>query len=116
MVKLLARGQPSIGVFSAEGAVCSSGPLPWPRSSGSRTATAYAEFWDGEIFKWIRAGEDTLILPGRRVSIHLMVQPDVAALLLGDRLLIEQGLLSRVLISAPASLADRDSGTSQDPN
>jgi hypothetical protein len=34
-----------------------------------------------------------------------MVQPDVAALLLGDRLLIEQGLLSRVLISAPASLA-----------
>ncbi|MET0527707.1 MAG: DUF3987 domain-containing protein, partial [Microvirga sp.] len=42
------------------------------------------------------------LLPGRRLSLHLMVQPDVANLLLCDRLLADQGLLSRLLVTAPA--------------
>jgi hypothetical protein len=33
--------------------------------------------------------------------MHLMAQPDVAAIWLGDRLLVEQGLMSRVLLTAP---------------
>ena len=44
-----------------------------------------------------------LILPGRRLAMHLMVQPNVAALFLADGLLAEQGLLSRVLGSSPES-------------
>ena len=32
------------------------------------------------------------VLPGRRVAMHLMAQPDVAAIWFGDRLLVEQGL------------------------
>jgi hypothetical protein len=35
--------------------------------------------------------------------MHLMAQPNVAALLLGDGMLAEQGLLSRVLATAPES-------------
>jgi Protein of unknown function (DUF3987) len=104
LTKLLARGQPSIGLFSAEGGQFV-GSFAMGKEQRLRTATAFSELWDGEILKRIRAGEDTLVLPGRRVSSHLMVQPDVASLLLGDRMLIEQGLLSRVLICAPASLA-----------
>jgi hypothetical protein len=33
--------------------------------------------------------------------MHLMAQPDVAAIWFGDRLLVEQGLMSRVLLTAP---------------
>jgi hypothetical protein len=42
-------------------------------------------------------------LAGRRVALHLQAQPDVATRFLGDRTLIDQGLLSRVLVSAPES-------------
>jgi hypothetical protein len=44
-------------------------------------------------------------LHGRRLALHLMVQPEVALPFLGDRLLRNQGFLSRLLIGAPASLA-----------
>jgi hypothetical protein len=37
--------------------------------------------------------------------MHLMVQPEVAALLFQDRLLLGQGLLSRLLTTAPESAA-----------
>jgi uncharacterized protein DUF3987 len=37
------------------------------------------------------------------VSLHLMVQPGVATLMLGDADLTEQGLLSRCLVIAPES-------------
>src|SRR5262249_16053407 len=45
------------------------------------------------------------LLPGRRLTAHLMLQPDVAAGLFGDRTLEDQGLLSRMLVCAPASTA-----------
>jgi hypothetical protein len=39
------------------------------------------------------------------VSLHLMAQPGIAELLLADPLLAEQGLLSRLLVTAPATMA-----------
>jgi hypothetical protein len=39
--------------------------------------------------------------------MHLMVQPDAATAFLGDQVLRDQGLLSRVLVAAPDSLAGR---------
>ncbi len=53
----------------------------------------------------VRALDGATLLPGRRLSLHLMVQPDVANLLLCDRLLADQGLLSRLLVTAPATAA-----------
>jgi hypothetical protein len=55
----------------------------------------------------VRATDGVTILPGRRVAMHLMAQPDVASIWMGDRMLIEQGLMSRVLATAP----DPASGT-----
>jgi hypothetical protein len=66
-----------------------------------RTATGLSSCWDGEPIKRVRAQDGVLLLPGRRISMHLMAQPDVAAIWLGDRLLLDQGLLSRVLVTAP---------------
>jgi hypothetical protein len=47
------------------------------------------------------------VLPGRRLTMHLMAQPDVASGMLNDSLLASQGILSRVLSTAP----DAASGT-----
>jgi hypothetical protein len=57
--------------------------------------------WDGEPIRRVRTREGVTVLAGRRVAIHLMVQPDVAAIWIGDRFLIEQGFMSRVLVTAP---------------
>ncbi|WP_445502172.1 DUF3987 domain-containing protein [Microvirga sp. G4-2] len=53
----------------------------------------------------MRAGDGAIVLPGRRLALHLMVQPDVATILLSDRLLADQGLLSRLLVTAPPTAA-----------
>jgi hypothetical protein len=66
-----------------------------------RTAAGMSALWDGQPIKRVRATDGTVVLPGRRVALHLMAQPDVAAIWMGDPLLIDQGLLSRVLASAP---------------
>jgi hypothetical protein len=49
----------------------------------------------------VRSGDGAIMLRGRRLTVHLMVQPDVAGSMLNDRLLADQGLLSRFLITAP---------------
>ena len=59
----------------------------------------------GKPIKRIRAGDGVSILAGRRLSVHVMVQPDAASGLLADPLLRDQGLLSRLLVAAPDSIA-----------
>ncbi|MBS0290290.1 MAG: DUF3987 domain-containing protein [Proteobacteria bacterium] len=66
-----------------------------------KTAAALSELWDGTEIKRVRAGDGTTILPGRRVSMHLMVQPKVASTFLSDQVLSDQGLLSRLLVVSP---------------
>ena len=104
LCKYLQSGQPSIGVFSSEGGLFIGGH-GMSDESKLRTAAGLSELWDGEPIRRVRAGDGTLVLPGRRVAIHLMAQPDVAAIMLSDRMLISQGLLSRCLISAPESIS-----------
>jgi hypothetical protein len=104
LCKLLAVGQPSLGIFSAEGGQFIGGH-GMSAEAIMRTATGLSCLWDGEPIKRVRAGDGASVLPGRRVSMHLMAQPDVAAVMLSDPLLLSQGLLSRCLVSAPASNA-----------
>ena len=70
-----------------------------------KTACGLSEIWDGTPIKRVRSGDGTLFLPGRRVSMHLQVQPGVSEILFGDAELADQGLLSRMLVTAPASSA-----------
>lgn len=100
--KLLERGQPSLGVFSAEGGQFFGG-YGMSRENKKRTAGGFSELWDGEPLTRVRAGDGNSVLAGRRVSMHLMVQPGIAADVLSDHLLADQGFLSRVLICFPAS-------------
>jgi hypothetical protein len=68
-----------------------------------RTASGLSTLWDGESFKRVRATDAMVTMHGRRLALHLMVQPEVANIRLRDRLLADQGLLSRLLLSSPDS-------------
>jgi hypothetical protein len=70
-----------------------------------KTAAGMSALWDGQAIRRVRAGDGASILQGRRLSAHLMAQPDVAAILFRDRLLADQGQLSRTLATAPDSAA-----------
>jgi hypothetical protein len=100
LVKLFAEGLPSLGVFSTEGGQFIGGH-GMNQDNRLKTAAALSGLWDGEPLKRVRAGEALANLPGRRLALHLLVQPGVAAELLSDALLADQGLLSRILVAAP---------------
>jgi hypothetical protein len=70
-----------------------------------KTAAMLSELWDGKAVKRVRAGDGVTILPGRRLALHIMIQPDAAAEFLCNDQLRDQGLLSRVLVAAPPSMA-----------
>ena len=102
MIKLFATGFPSLGIFAAEGGQFIGGHS-MSDDAKLRTASGLSAAWDGEPFKRVRSGEGITILPGRRLAMHLMAQPDVASMMLNDPLLAEQGILSRILPTAPES-------------
>jgi hypothetical protein len=101
---LLQGGQPSVGVFSAEGGQFLGG-YGMSKDHRLKTASALSGVWDGDPIKRVRRGDGVILLPGRRVAMHLLVQPGVSNLLLGSRELNDQGLVSRILASAPATTA-----------
>jgi DNA polymerase III delta prime subunit len=102
---VLATGSPSVGIFAAEGAQFVGGH--GMAAAKLRTAAGLSAVWDGGPLKRVRARNGVSVLAGRRVTVHLMVQPDVAAIWFGDRLLVEQGLMSRVLVTAPEAESGR---------
>jgi len=104
LVKLLLIGQPSIGLFSDEGGRMIGGH-GMNKENALKTAAGLSNLWDGKEISRVRAGDGSMILYGRRLSMHLMVQPGVSQILLSDAMLIEQGLLSRCLVTWPKSTA-----------
>lgn len=53
----------------------------------------------------MRAGDGISILRGKRVSVHLEMQPGVAGLLFGDPQLTDQGITTRILAIMPEPAA-----------
>jgi hypothetical protein len=104
LAKLFEKGQPSLGLFSDEGGAFLGGHA-LANENRLRTMAALSSMWDGSPIRRIRAGDGASILPGRRLALHLMVQPAASAALLADPMAADQGLLSRVLVCAPASTA-----------
>jgi hypothetical protein len=95
---------PSLGIFSNEGGQFIGGH-GMNEENKLKTAAGLSALWDGEPIRRVRSGEGCSIYAGRRLAVHLMVQPDVGAILFQDHLLLGQGLLSRVVVSAPESTA-----------
>jgi Protein of unknown function (DUF3987) len=103
LAKAWANAHASLGVFTAEGGLFTGGH-GMSEENRLRTAAALSQLWDGETVKRIRAQDGAMILPGRRLALHLMVQPDAATDFLSDRVLRDQGLLSRMLVASPDSI------------
>src|SRR5262249_30555772 len=96
--------QPSIGLFSDEGGQFIGGHA-MSEDKILHTAAGLSDAWNGTPMKGVRSMDGVTTLYGRRVGVHLKAQPDVAALVLGNRKLRGQGLLARCLVSAPDSIA-----------
>ena len=106
LCKLFPVGQPSLGIFAAEGGQFIGGH-GMSDDAKLRTAAGLSDVWDGSPIRRVRSGDGVSVLVGRRLSVHLMAQPGVADILFRDHLLADQGLLSRLLATAP----DPASGT-----
>jgi hypothetical protein len=104
LAKFAIRGQASLGLFSAEGGQFTGGH-GMTQDNRLKTAAQLSTLWDGGPIRRVRAGDGLTILRGRRFAFHMMIQPGAAVPFLCDPLLRDQGLLSRMLVAAPASLA-----------
>jgi Protein of unknown function (DUF3987) len=94
----------SLGLFTAEGGQFVGGH-GMSLDQRLKTAATYSQIWDGHPIKRVRAGDGVTILSGRRLAMHIMIQPEAASMFLADSLLRDQGLLSRILVCAPDSIA-----------
>lgn len=112
--RLFAEGQPCLGLFSDEGGGFFGGHA-MNKENGLTTMAGLSDLWGGEPIKRTRAGDGASALYGRRLAVHLMAQPEVAAKVLDDPFAIGQGFLPRFLITKPASaIGFREVGTIPD--
>jgi hypothetical protein len=104
LVMSLEKGWPSQGLFSDEGGRFIGGH-GMNSDNALKTAAGLSGLWDGKSISRMRAGDGSSLLVGRRLSLHLMVQPNIAQMMLSNSMLVEQGLLSRCLCVYPKSTA-----------
>ena len=104
LVKAWVTAPASLGLFSAEGGQFIGG-YGISQDHRLKTAAALSEMWEAKTIKRIRATDGVTILRGRRLSMHMLVQPEASAAFFSDPILRGQGLLSRVLVAAPDSIA-----------
>jgi hypothetical protein len=116
LCKLYLTGRPAIGLFSDEGGHFVGGHA-MSEDARLRTAAGLSSLWDGAPIKRVRAAMgESYVLPGRRLAMHLMLQPKIASELLSDPILKDQGLLSRMLVSYPKSTAGTRFGKEANPH
>lgn len=98
------RGQPTIGLLTSEGAEVLGG---YSMREERRTAGIawLLKAWSGETLDSLTRGDGLSVLIGRRVTMHLMLQPVIAESLLTDSAAHGQGFIARCLIAAPRSIA-----------
>jgi hypothetical protein len=66
-----------------------------------RTAAGLSLMWDGTDLRRVRASERHSVLRGRRLALHLLIQPRIAQKLFNNLDLVDQGLLTRILAVMP---------------
>lgn len=102
LTRLYAEGMPSLGIFADEGGQFIGGH-GMNSDNRLKTLAALDDLWQGNPIRRTRAGDGAFTLYGRRLAIHLMVQPEAAQGLLGDRTAIGTGFLPRFLTCEPPS-------------
>ncbi|SFI55999.1 YfjI family protein [Jannaschia pohangensis] len=102
LTKLFATGQPSLGLFSDEGGQFLGGHA-MNSENRQKTLAALNDLWQGNPIRRTCSGDGHATLFGRRLAVHLMVQPTVARIFLADPLAADTGFLPRFLMCEPPS-------------
>jgi hypothetical protein len=101
---LFVRGCSSLGLCTDDGADFLGGHA-MQKDKEKNTIATLSRLWEAASWDIVRAGGVTHKLTGRRLSMHLMIQPMIAAELFNNELYRSQGILSRVLMAHPPSLS-----------
>jgi Protein of unknown function (DUF3987) len=96
LVKNWPDAHAALGLFTAEGGMFTAGN-GMNDDNRLKTAAMLSELWDGLPVRRIRGLDGVTILPGRRLAMHVMIQPDAAESFLSNPTLRDHGLLSRVI-------------------
>lgn len=102
LTKMMATGQPSLGIFSDEGGQFLGGH-GMNSDNRQKTLAALNDLWMGNPIRRTRAGDGHVSLYGRRLAVHLMVQPGVARAFMADPQAADTGFLPRFLMCEPPS-------------
>ena len=100
--KLYAVGRPSLGLFHDDAGEFLGGHA-MSEDNRMKSAAGLSRLWDAGEFDRIRAGDGAHKYFGRRLALHLMIQPVIAERVLSDDILTGQGLLARALLTWPTS-------------
>ena len=116
--KLYQSGRPSLGLFNDDAGDFLDGHA-MNRENRTKSAAGFSKLWDSGEFSRIRAGDGAAKFYGRRLAMHVMVQPVIAERVLSDEVLTGQGFLPRCLVAWPASTVGTrtycDADLSRDP-
>lgn len=104
LLKLLMIGTGTLGLFSDEGGTFVGGHA-MNRDNQVKTAAGLSGLWDRGEADRVRSGDGASKLYGKRLSLHLMLQPVIAERVLADPVLSGQGFLARCLIAWPDTAA-----------
>lgn len=102
--KLLLRNRGWAGLLSDEGGQFIGGHA-MSRDNIGKTVAGLSGLWDNGTADRVRGGDGVSKLYGKRVSLHLMMQPVFAEELLSNPKASGQGFLARCLFAWPASTA-----------
>lgn len=102
--KLYLGGTSTLGLFSDEGAEFFGGHA-MSKDHAMRTIGGLSALWDSGTSDRVRAGDGAAKINGRRLAMHMLMQPVIAERVLGDALLAGQGFLARTLIAWPDTTA-----------
>ncbi len=100
--KLYQSGRPSLGLFNDDAGDFLDGHA-MSRDNRTKSAAGFSKLWDSGEFSRIRAGDGAAKFYGRRLAMHVMVQPVIAERVLSDDVLCGQGFLPRCLVAWPTS-------------
>ncbi|TVQ80561.1 MAG: DUF3987 domain-containing protein [Bradymonadales bacterium] len=106
LYKTMKDGHPGLGFFTDEGGAFVGG-YGMGKDHELKTMACLSDTWDGKPIARVRAGEESLVLRGRRVSLHIMLQPIAFKKLLSSGIASGQGFLSRALCVYPHSRKGR---------
>jgi hypothetical protein len=102
LIKTFEIARPSLGVYSAEGAQFLGG-YAFSKEKKNETLGIVNALWSGEIYSKVTIVHGEQLLIGKRLALHLMLQPHIAKVVLNDDDLAVSGFMGRALICRPRS-------------